>query len=250
MFCSCVRMVCGGSGESLPQHGKELPYSCSIQGIIMQISISKERARRWFVFFLSLFFMGNGIAIVTSAQLGTTPISSVPYVVAEIFGISMGMGTFLFNVLMLLGQIPLLGSAFRLSSVLQLPCIFVFGVFIDLGMWISHFFIPEAWYLRMTMSLAGCAILAFGIMLELASSTTVIPGEGFVLALAYRTRLPFGNLKVINDVSLVCLAALLSWIYLGGIQGLGEGTVVAAVLTGVFIRIFSRFFRKRIERWF
>ena len=92
--------------------------------------------------------------------------------------------------------------------------------------------------------------MAFGIMLEITSSTMVIPGEGFVLALAYRTRLPFANLKVINDVSLVALAAVLGWFFLGKIDGLREGTIITAFLTGVFIRFFSRCFRMRIETWF
>ena len=150
----------------------------------MKTNISRERVKRWVVFFLSLFFMGNGIALVTNAQLGTTPISSVPYVIARIFGISMGTGTFCINVLMLLAQIPLLGKTFRARQFLQLPCVFVFSLFIDLGLWLSHAFIPEAWLMRMAMTLTGCVIMAFGIMLEIASSTTVIPGEGFVLALA------------------------------------------------------------------
>ena len=62
------------------------------------------------IFFLGLFFMGNGIAMVTNAQLGTTPISSVPYVVGKIFGFSIGTGTFTVNIFMLLAQIPLLGK--------------------------------------------------------------------------------------------------------------------------------------------
>ncbi len=216
----------------------------------MNTSITKERCKRWIIFFFSLFFMGNGIAMVTNAQLGTTPISSVPYVVAEIFGISMGTGTFCVNTLMLLAQIPLLGKTFRARQFLQLPCVFVFSIFIDLGMWITHTLIPEIWPLRIAMALAGCTIMAFGIMLEITSNTMVIPGEGFVLALAYRFKLPFSNLKVINDVSLVILAALLGWLCLGGIEGLREGTIITAFLTGFIIRFFSRCFRMRIEHWF
>ena len=211
---------------------------------------TKERLKRWFVFLLSLFFMGNGIAMVTNAQLGTTPISSVPYVVAEIFGFSMGAGTFIINALMLLAQIPLLGKTFRPRQFLQLPCVFIFSIFIDLGMWLTHSLIPETWPLCMGMTLLGCAIMAFGIMLEITSNTMVIPGEGFVLALAYRTRLQFANLKVINDVTLVMVAALLGWLYLGGIEGLREGTIVTAFLTGTVIRFYTRLFRMPIERWF
>ena len=216
----------------------------------MNTSHTKERCKRWIVFFFSLFFMGNGIAMVTNSQLGTTPISSVPYVVAKIFGVSMGTGTFLINTLMLLAQIPLLGKTFRPRQFLQLPCVLLFSIFIDLGLWITHSVIPETWPFRMGMTLLGCTIMAFGIMLEITSNTMVIPGEGFVLALAYRSKLPFGNLKVINDVSLVIAAAVLGWLCLGKIDGLREGTIVTAFLTGVIIRFFSRCFRMRIEHWF
>lgn len=216
----------------------------------MTTSQNRERCRRWIIFFISLFFMGNGIAMVTNAQLGTTPISSVPYVVGKIFGFSMGTGTFAVNTLMLLAQIPLLGKTFRPRQFLQLPCVFVFSLFIDLGMWLTHSLIPESWPMCVLMALAGCIIMAFGIMLEITSSTMVIPGEGFVLALAYRSKLPFANLKVINDVSLVALAAVLGWFCLGSIEGLREGTVITAFLTGVFIRFFTRRFRMRIENWF
>ena len=216
----------------------------------MNTSHTKERFKRWLIFFFSLFFMGNGIAMVTNAQLGTTPISSVPYVVGKIFGFSMGTGTFCVNTLMLLAQIPLRGKTFRPRQFLQLPCVFVFSMFIDLGMWITHTLIPEAWPLRIGMTLVGCTIMAFGIMLEITSNTMVIPGEGFVLALAYRLKLPFSNLKVINDVSLVVLAALLGHICLGQIAGLREGTIITAFLTGFIIRFFSRCFRMRIEQWF
>lgn len=227
-----------------------MDFSCFFRKVEKMTPHTKERLKRWLVFLLSMFFMGNGIAMVTNAQLGTTPISSVPYVVANIFGFSMGTGTFLINTLMLLAQVPLLGKAFRPRQFLQLPCVFLFSMFIDFGLWLTHPIIPEMWPLRMGMTLLGCAIMAFGIMLEITSNTMVIPGEGFVLALAYRTRLQFGNLKVINDVTLVIAAALLGWFYLDGIVGLREGTIVTALLTGVFIRFHTRCFRMRIEHWF
>lgn len=216
----------------------------------MNTSHTKERCKRWLIFLLSLFFMGNGIAMVTNAQLGTTPISSVPFVVGAIFGFSIGKGTFCVNVIMLLAQIPLLGKTFKPRQFLQLPCVFIFSMFIDLGMWMTHSLIPETWPLRIFMTLVGCTVMAFGIMLEITSNTMVIPGEGFVLALAYRFKLPFSNLKVINDVSLVVLAVVLGWTCLGKIVGLREGTVITAFLTGFIIRFFSRCFRMRIEHWF
>ena len=41
----------------------------------------------------------------------------------------------------------------------------IFGLFIDLGMWVSSFYIPENYWLRILEQLLGCAVLAFGIVL-------------------------------------------------------------------------------------
>ncbi|MCQ2444803.1 MAG: DUF6198 family protein [Mailhella sp.] len=211
--------------------------------------MNRERIKRWLLFFISLFFLGNGIAIVTNAQLGTTPISSLPFVVSMILDTTMGKCTFALNALLLLLEIPLFGKAFRAKQFLQLPCVFVFSLFIDLGMWLTQSVIPEAWFMKLAMSLIGTFIMAFGITLEIASNTTVLPGEGFVLALAYRTKLNFGNLKVINDVTLVALAIIVGLLVLGSIEGLREGTILSAFLNGVFIRHLSRHLRPGIERW-
>ena len=205
--------------------------------------------KRWFIFFLGLFFMGNGIAIVTNANLGTTPISSLPYVVAKILGISMGMGTFLINALMLTLQIPILGKLFKVKNFLQLPCVFVFGLFIDLGMWLTHSLIPHLWHEQMIMCIIGCFIMSIGIMLELTSQTTVIPGEGLVLAISWRSHHNFGHIKVLFDVSLVICAFLVSWLYFQSIEGLREGTAVTALCTGFFVRFISKACQRRISCW-
>lgn len=211
---------------------------------------SKERWKRWSVFLLSLFFMGNGIAMVTNAQLGTTPISSVPYEIARILDITLGTSTLLINVVLLFAQMLLLSELFRPKYFLQLPCVLVFSGFIDLGLWLTHNIIPECWGMRLLMCLAGCLIMALGIMLEVTCNTTVIPGEGFVLALACRTKHTFANLKIINDIALVIIAALLSFFFLGRIEGLREGTVLVALFTGRFVRFFERLLRPRIDDWF
>ena len=57
-----------------------------------------------------------------------------------------------------------------------------------------------------------------------------------MLALAFRTRRNFGNLKVMVDAGMVASAALLGLICLGHIVGIREGTLLSASLTGFCIR--------------
>ena len=94
------------------------------------------------------------------------------------------------------------------------------------------------------MCVAGSAVLGLGISLEIVCNATVLPGEGMVIAIAYRTRKMFGNIKVLFDISLVISAALLALIVLGEVVGLREGTVLSAFLVGQFVKLTSPWARK------
>ena len=208
-----------------------------------------EPVRRWLTLLVGLFFMGNGVALTTNALLGTTPISSLPLVAAEYAGTTLGICTFFINIVMLLIQKPLLGKAFTRRHFLQIPSVFVFALFIDLGMWLTSSLIPESWIARMGMCLSGCFAMAVGIMLEVLSNTTVLPGEGLVIAIAWRSRINFGNIKVLFDVTLVLLAVLSGVVLMGHVTGVREGTLVTAVLTGIFVRLLSKVCGPYVQRW-
>jgi uncharacterized protein len=209
-----------------------------------------ELLRRWGTFFSGLSCMGLGVAMTTNAQLGTTPITSLPLVCAELWHSSLGACTFGINVLLFLAQFPLLGKkACSWKHCLQLPSLLVFASFIDIGMWATHPFIPEAWLLRALMCLLGCLLLAFGVMLEIYSGTTVIPGEGLVVALAWRYKKNVGNIKVLLDSSLVIAAALLGLLSVGAVLGIREGTLASALLTGIFVRFFAKLCASGLNRW-
>ena len=59
---------------------------------------SVKLAGRWGLLGLGMFTSASGIACVAQAQLGTTPISSTPYVLAAITGLTFGQTTFWVNV--------------------------------------------------------------------------------------------------------------------------------------------------------
>lgn len=53
-------------------------------------------------------------------------------------------------------------------------------------------------------------VLGLGVSLEIISNATVLPGEGMVVAIVFRTHKNFGNIKVLVDSSMVLAAVLLS----------------------------------------
>ena len=95
---------------------------------------SVKLAGRWGLLGLGMFTAASGIACVAQAQLGTTPISSTPYVLAAITGLTFGQTTFWVNVFFVFMQWVLLRKLFHWKTLWQIPSVWVFGLFIDLGM--------------------------------------------------------------------------------------------------------------------
>lgn len=190
-------------------------------------------------FCMGAYLMGLGIALTTNAHLGTTPISSLPYVCSYLLPLSFGLLTFCINALMVVAQKFLLGPAFGRKGLLQLPAVFVFSLFIDLNMWLTQVVVSDVYALQMLTCIGGSFVLAVGIALCVMSKATVMPGEGVVLAITHVTRGIFGRIKVLFDCSLVALAFVVSLLVLHTVVGLREGTVVSAILTGNFVRLIS-----------
>jgi uncharacterized membrane protein YczE len=68
-----------------------------------------------------LFIMALGVALSVKADLGTSPISSVPYVYSMGFPFTMGVSTVAINVIFILLQIVVLKKEFQPIQLLQLP---------------------------------------------------------------------------------------------------------------------------------
>lgn len=69
------------------------------------------------------------------------------------------------------------------------------------------------------------------------ADVTMISAEYTIQFATLRFKRDFGTIKVCFDVSLVIMAILCSWALAGRIDGVREGTVIAALITGPFVRI-------------
>ena len=67
-------------------------------------------------------------------------------------------------------------------------------------------------------------------------------GKRRVKAVSDKTGKAFGSVKIAFDACCVALAVALSFILCGEILEVREGTLVAALLTGVFVNLFGRLF--------
>lgn len=196
--------------------------------------------KRIFIFIFAIFLCGFGIAISTQANLGTTPISSLPYVLTFVSPLSFGMTTIIINIFFLLIQIILLKNEFKKRDFLQIFVIFLFGAFIDLGMSFAHHFKSDIYFNQLIMLVLGSMILGLGVFFEVVANLLYIPGEGAVKAIAYKSGRDFGKMKILFDFSLCIIAIIVSLIFSGKVQGLREGTIFSAFLVGGFVCLYNK----------
>ena len=195
---------------------------------------------RYLWFLAGVLINSFGVALITRAALGTSPISSLPYVLSFRFPVTLGQFTFAMNLFFILGQVLLLRRDFQPIQLLQVAVNAVFSAFIDVSMdllsWLEISSLPMA----VLVLALGCAVLAFGISVEVAPRVLMVPGEGIVQAIAAVTGWRFGNVKVGFDAALVATALVLSLLFFHRLQGLGAGTILSALAVGRFVNLYNR----------
>ncbi len=199
-----------------------------------------EKLKRYIIFLIGLFINSLGVSLVTKADLGTSPISSVPYVLSLNFPFTLGQFTIAFSLLLILIQLLILRRNFKMEHLLQIPISILFGYFIDLTMMLLFFVNPKSYISSVAYLLIGCLILGFGVYTEVLANVAMLPGESFVRAVSSTWKTEFGSTKVAFDVSLTVIAAALSLIFSHRLNGVREGTVIAALLVGFIARLFGR----------
>lgn len=214
--------------------------------------MSKFTSRRYLLFVVSLFVNAFGIAFITKAMLGTSPITSVTYVLSMFTPYSMGVWTILLNLLFVILE-PLFMTRQELKAdwrmyALQIPIACCFGLFIDFSMFTLAWLHPSAYATQIIGLLAGCVILALGIALEVKVNVAMMAGEYLVNVITRRFHKEFGYVKLGFDMTLLAIACTLSLVFLSGIHGVREGTVAAALLVGPIVHFVSPYYRV-FDRW-
>ena len=209
--------------------------------------MNTRNPRAYILFVIALAINAFGIAFITRALLGTSPITSITYVMSMFTSLTMGQWTIVLNLGFMILELPFMRKEDLRTDLacylLQIPTTLFFGSFIDVSMNALSWLQPEMYVLKIASLLFGCVILAVGIALEVKANVAMAAGEYFVKAIARRLRTDFGYTKLGFDSSLVALSCIVSYAVMGTIQGVREGTVVAAVIVGPIVHFISPWFK-------
>ena len=199
-----------------------------------------NKLKRYVIFLIGLFVNSLGVSLITKASLGTSPISSIPYVLSLSFPFTLGNFTIFFSIFLILLQLLILRKNFKLEHVLQIPVSIIFGYFIDLTMLLFAWVNPQVYIMKIIYLLIGCLILGFGVYMEVLADVVMLPGESFVRAIVLTWKTNFGTTKICFDVSMSVIAAILSFVFTGRLNGVREGTIIAALLVGFIARVVGK----------
>jgi len=194
---------------------------------------------------VSLYVMTFGVAVCVRSMLGSSVISTLPYVF-ETAGkqghgvppLTIGQYTYIMNALLVVGQIAVLRKRFEMVQLFQLLVGFVFGSLIDLNMWVTAWLVPTTLWAKLVAQVAGCTILGAGIAFEVRCGSVTMPGEGFPVAISAVTGVEFPKVKICVDTGLVVLAIVFCYVFFGAWQWyiVGIGTLFAMVYVGMVVR--------------
>ncbi len=204
------------------------------------------------LYLVGILVMALGITLLNKSDLGTTPLSSIPYALSKILAgrslLTFGNLTLLFHSLCVLLQV-IVGKKITWQIVLQLPLALAFSALLDLFMaWVN---LPDpALWLRALLCAAGITLSALGIVLIVNMDLMLPAPDALFRVISARLGAPLATVKIAGDVTWVTLTALLSMLFL-----YGEGTTALAPLlietfTGTFAvgvgTLFSMYFTGRL----
>ena len=202
----------------------------------------KEKIKlRLLLFITGVYFISLGIALSIRSDLGTTPVSSIPFVLNLIIpGITVGTFTVFLNSVLILTQVLILKKKFGFQQLLQIPYALLYGLFIDLNLYLTAWLNPEIYVVRLLLVVISVLFLALGIFLELKADVGYLPGEGFITVMSDAFKMNFGNTKISTDTFFVVIASACVLIFHGSLEGIREGTIINAMTVGLVVQIYQK----------
>lgn len=193
---------------------------------------------------LSLNLMTLGVALCVRSNLGSSVISSLPYVLSLAGNArlapewTIGTYTILMNFIFVVCQFLILRKNFEPLQLFQLIVGFFFGWLIDLNMWLTRSLVCDTLVLQALTQWAGCTVMGIGIAFEIKCGSVTMPGEGISIAVSQATGLPFPKAKIRIDTTLVLLAITASFLFFGEWiwSAVGIGTLFAMIYVGLVVK--------------
>lgn len=194
---------------------------------------------RYFLLLVGLFFNALGVSLVTKAALGTSPLAAIPYSLSLVVSqLSLGEWTIIFSLFLIVGQILFEIDRLKWSEIMvEILLSFIFGDLIDWTMsWLRHVIMQNYWQ-SLFLLLFGCLVISLGAYFEVIADVAMLPGDAFVRAISRYFNIEYGKIRVMSDISMSVIGAIICLTFLSNLSGVREGTLISALVVGNLVKL-------------
>ena len=216
-----------------------------------KIRISSE-----LIYLAGVFILSFATAILAAADLGLSMVVVPAYVVSlKVPFLTFGQAEYVVQGTLFIVFCIIMRKAKPLYLVSFLSG-FIYGIVLDFWRMVIPYFNPELYppemfdtHVKIIYFVIGFFINSFGAMLYFKSYFYPQVYEFFVKGISEKFRIELSKVKRGFDMTFLTIGAILSFVLLGRIAGIGIGTVIMALLNGLLIGFYSKVFDKYIETY-
>ena len=191
-----------------------------------------------------------GVVLMLLSGSGISAISSVPYALTDVMPfLTLGEWTYLFQGV-LIATLMVLRKRFVLPYLLSFVVGFFFSCLLDFHEWWTVI-LPKGLVLQVLYFVISYLLICVGIALSNRCGLPIIPTDLFPRELAAITKVSYPKIKIGFDATCLVITAATTFFCLGHVDGLGVGTVLAALTMGKTIGIIGGWMDKhfRFATW-
>lgn len=199
----------------------------------------KVQLVRYGVFVLGLAVIAYGCVLMIVADLGVAPWDVFHIGLQKTFGLTIGIWSQIFGAFVIILSYLLARIKPGIGTVLNM---ILFGLFVDLFMWLDAVPHAEGWVFRLLQFAVGLLLMGIGIGMYIAPRLGAGPRDSFMLALNERMGWSIQNVRMGIEITVLVAGA-----FLGG--PVSFGTLLTAVLTGPLVQRSIPFWERQMDRW-
>lgn len=215
----------------------------------MDVSLSDSEKPVWrgeTALVLAVIINSLGVVLMLYSGSGISAISSVPFAFSEVLpNLSLGTWTYIFQGLLVL-SLMILQKRFVPQYLFSFVVGFVFGELLDVHeLWIN--ILPENIFWHVIYFIISYLLISFGIALSNRCRLPIVPTDLFPRELAQIIGIRYSSIKISFDVICLVITASMTCVFLGHLDGLGIGTIIAAFSMGKVIGLMGNWLDRHFQ---
>ena len=184
------------------------------------------------------------------AGAGVAPVTSLPYALALITPLSVGVTTVLANFLFIILQAIFLKEIRWKDFFIQFLIAFMFGSFMDVTIWLTKGLPAAHSILLIIVYIASSlVIVSFGLLLYFTANLPTMPYDSLTHVIANKWKMSFSKAKITSDMLNVLLSLLICLLFIHSFGAIGIGTFVVAYGIGKIVGVLLNKLQPPLKHW-